>query len=208
MHQSDPKTWELEDLEPIPRSERKHYVEAVRLVPLGLNLLAVDSSGRQLVGSVGEEFALGGAMIHVDLDDMAARFISTDVESFLVAAREIQQPRVCWHWLNELVAECPRSWQPSYASIEIAVGLSRGKGVASALLISMRRQISRGFMKACLGAPFPELAERALEEAIRRRTPGLHGLVERFIKDPRPNVASAARRYLREAAVDNVIEAK
>lgn len=197
---SDSEKWELDDLYPVPKTEKKYYAEALRIVPFGLKLLAADGSGREVVGAVGEQFALRGAIVHVDLDDMAARFIAPDENSFLAAARGIQKPRACWHWLNELVAEKIGSAQPDYRTIELAVGLSRNRGVASSLLLSMRREISKSFLAACLAAPYQEITERVLEEVVRRRIPGLSVPIEKLGQDPRSNIASSALRYLREAA--------
>ena len=197
---SDSEKWELDDLYTVPKAERKHYSEALRVAPFGLRLLAADGSGRDVVGAVGEQFALRGAIVHVDLDDMAARFIAPDESSFLAAARRIKKPRACWHWLNELVAEQIGSGQPDYKAIELAVGLSRKRGVASSLLLSMRREISKTFLAACLVAPYQEITERALAEVVRRRIPGLGVLMEKLGQDPRPNIASSALRYLRESA--------
>lgn len=199
---SDPGKWELDDLYAVPKPERKYYAEALRMVPFDLQLLAADGSGRDVVAAVGEQFALRGAIVHVDLDDVAARFIAPDENSFLAAARGIRKPRACWHWLNELVAEEIGSGQPDYRTMELAVGLSRKRGVASSLLLSMRREISKSFLAACLAAPYQEITERALEEVVRRRIPGLGVLIGKFGQDPRSNIASAALRYLREVAGD------
>jgi hypothetical protein len=197
--------WQLDDLELIPVQDRKEYAREMRRVSLGLVPLARDGSGLQLVGVIGKKFKMAGHIVHLDLDDMAARVVARDVTSFLVKARRLTGVKKFWHWLNEMTIEDFQNAQPGYAIIEAAVGLARKPYLTAALLLSMRKSFDRTFVQKCLRSPCVEISQRAIEEMLRRKIRGMNALIESSIEDSRMNMSVTARWFLREIGTEGQI---